>query len=123
MGSVVACQTKQLDGSQWTKEDKFAMDEHSERVSQNGLQWMSENEIAAITVPFDQIQEKLPAVMDAFGLAVVTDVMVGKDLDDLLAAWDQDLFSVVDEDKINSASEPVQLPSIDLSEKVLRLSP
>jgi hypothetical protein len=35
--------------------------------------------------------------------------MVGKDLDDLLAAWDQDLFSVVDEDKINSASEPVQL--------------
>merc|ERR1719264_1110771 len=73
-----------------------------------GLQWMSSDEVAAITVPFAEISERLPAVMREFGVAVVEGVIVGAELDRLLATWQQDLRSLVDEEALAEAPAGVQ---------------
>jgi len=77
-------------------------------LAHNGLQWMNADEVRAITVPFSKVGEQLPAVMQTYGVAVVSDVIVGKDLGDLLSAWQADLLSVIPQEQMSGAPDSVQ---------------
>lgn len=74
----------------------------------HGLQWMTAEEVTAITVPFHQVSELLPKVMEAYGVAIVSDVIAGRGLEELLSAWHTDLLSLMPEAEVAASPELVQ---------------
>jgi len=86
---------------------KFRSSESSAQPC-DGLQWMSPEEAAAITVPIADVATRLPAVMHEYGVAIIEGVVTGEELDALLEAWARDLRGLVDEEAMAAAPQSVQ---------------
>jgi len=68
---------------------------------------MSDDELEAISVPFGDSQ-RLKAIMDLHGVAVVTGVCDKVELEELQTAFHEDLLSLVDSDLVVTAPPSVQ---------------
>lgn len=68
---------------------------------------MSPEEIEAMTVPFGQISERLPAVLEEYGVAIVAGVISEPDLTALEKAFSADIMELVDSTQVELTSDPV----------------
>lgn len=69
---------------------------------------MSAAEMAAITVPFAEAEARLQTVLDAHGVAVVSDVVSAEECQLLEALFCQDLRNVLDDAALQAAGAEVQ---------------
>lgn len=98
-------------------------DGHLKPPEQCAASIMTAQEAAAVTVTFDEAVERLSAVIEEHGMAIVTDVLGSEDIAKLEDALAEDLRELVDVERVKAAGGSVHSAWQHVAEEGLRSWP